>query len=67
MDGDHCCRFSNDTLTLVALFASSYLQYLPRKLQLIVKIMVYVRKDVEDNSETIVRPNSLVWDYHKGL
>ena len=57
------------TLTLVAIFASVIFNTakLATDIENNVRVMVYVRKDVEDNSETIVKEGQTVTnnDYHK--
>ena len=57
------------TLTLVAIFASVIFNTakLATDIENNVRVMVYVRKDIEDNSETIVKEGQTVTnnDYHK--
>ena len=57
------------TLTLVAIFASVIFNTakLATDIENNVRVMVYIRKDVEDNSETIVKEGQTVQneDYHK--
>ena len=57
------------TLTLVAIFASVIFNTakLATDIENNVRVMIYVRKDVEDNSETIVKEGQTVTnnDYHK--